>query len=505
MARIIDTADVDFASIPNADDQHWVYNGLDCCVTREIFDSLRPQLDATAAQVYDLSRALQAPVLEMSMRGIAVNKARRIKTLQDMRRKLSLLEENLTEIIRDGIGIDLNWRSPAQLNELFYDIMGLPVQKKRNTNGAYTRTSDRTAVENLSQYYIAEPICNHLLALRDLGKSIGFLETGVDPDGRMRSSFNIAGTNTFRFASSASDFGTGTNLQNVNGALRSVFVADRGMKFANLDLEQADSRNVGAACWNAFVESRGEAYAGSYLDACEIGDLHTFVCKMANPGLPWGESPDKVVAKTIAYRDKTYRDLSKGLGHGSNYLGTPPTMAKQSKIPVKMAAEFQKKYFETFPVIPAWHQLSFDQLAANSMLHNVFGFRRYFWDRPTASNTRREAIAFIGQSSTATQMNKGLLKLWQGHRVQLLIQVHDSILFQYPERLEDEIVPWALETLRVPLQLARGRDFVVPTEAMTGWNWGYHSDDNPDGLKKWAGGDSRKRQELTSALSILQF
>jgi hypothetical protein len=103
---------------------------------------------------------------------------------------------------------------------------------------------------------------------------------------------------------------------------------------------------------------------------------------------------------------------------------------------------------------------------------------------------------------TADEVDTGLLRIWRAQRVQLLIQVHDSILFQYPEALEDEILPWALEALRVHIPLARGRDFFVPTEAKVGWNWGDFSEENPDGLVKWKGGDSRKRQEWPRKLSI---
>src|SRR6516165_6883191 len=79
-------------------------------------------------------------------------------------------------------------------------------------------------------------------------------------------------------ASLLSDFGTGTNLQNIEDRLRSVFVADKGMKFAYVDLEQAESRLVGAIEWNLFRD-------GTYLDACESGDLHTSVCRLA-----WGSA-----------------------------------------------------------------------------------------------------------------------------------------------------------------------------------------------------------------------
>lgn len=512
MATIINTGDLTPETNLDVNESLWVYNGLDCCVTDEVYQTLRQLVDPVTMKTYEFSKALQAPVLEMTLRGVLVNQPRKHKVLYDMRAKLAILQDQFNTLLSEGIGIPpINWRSPVQLNNLLYDVLRLPEQKKRNSNGIFARSSGREALEALSTYYIAEPIINHLLAMRDLGKSIGFLETGIDPDGRMRSNFSIAGTNTGRFASSVSDFGTGTNLQNVTAALRSVFVADPGYKLANLDLEQADSRNVGALCWNELVESHGEKWAGKYLDLCESGDLHTAVCKMASPDLGWGKRTneagelmsDRQIADLPAYRHKSYRDNSKVLGHGSNYLGTPPTMAKHSKLPRKLVESFQSNYFGSLPCIPAWHQSVFTQLEQSSCLTTPFGRRRFFFGRPKEAATRREAVAYQPQSMTADEINTGILNLWRANRVQLLIQVHDSIMFQYPEELEEEILPWALETLKTYLTLKRGREFVVPTEAMTGWNWGYYDEkDNPDGLKKWKGSDNRKRQETQFKLSL---
>lgn len=504
MAKIFNTATLTPSTELSPDHNDWIYNGLDCCVTEEILQQIKPMLDNTSSSTYAFSQALQGPVLEMSMRGLRVNQLRKNSTLRSMRGKIEQVEGQLDRIIREGVGTEINWRSPKQLGNLLYNVMNLPVQKKRNANGEYAPTTDREALEKLSVYYIAEPIVSHLLLLRDLAKSVGFLETGIDPDGRMRSNFNIAGTNTGRFASAISDFGTGTNLQNVNRELRAIFMADPGWKFANLDLEQADSRNLGGLCWELQREAFGERYAGAYLDACESGDLHTMVSRLANPAIyvGQGERSDRDIADQIAYRDKSFRDLSKVLGHGSNYVGQPPTMAKHSKLPVAIVRDFQVNYFAAFPCIPQYHEYVKYQLQHFAQLTTLFGRRRFFFGRPKDASTIREAVAYSPQSMTADEINTGLLNLWRANRVQLLVQVHDSILFQYREEEEDEIIPWALEALKVPLELAGGRKFVVPTEAQIGWNWGkYNADDNPDGLQKWKGGDTRKRTELGS-LSI---
>lgn len=504
MARIINTATADFSSF-NADTNHWVYNGLDNCLTYEIYQELNATIDDTARRTYEFSKALQAPVLEMNLRGLLVNQNRRRQVIKDFEEKTRILEGQLATILGGVFDLrDFNWASPTQCKNLLYEVMQLPVQRRRNSNGVFAPSTDRAALEKLSIYFIAEPIINHILILRDLGKSLGFLRTPLDSDGRLRTTFNIAGAVTGRFSSSADDFGTGTNLQNITESLRSIFVADPGYKFANLDLEQGDSRNVGAMCWNYFVDSHGEAFAGAYLDACESGDLHTTVTKMVQPLLPWGTRPDREIADLPFYRQKTYRDASKTLGHGSNYLGKPAHMASQSKFPKANVEEFQRLYFEAFPCIPAWHDKVLWKLKNMGFLENLFGRRRFFFGRPNEDKTHRDAVAQEGQSMTSDEINTGILNLWRANRIQLLVQVHDSILFQFKQEAEDEIVPWALEALKAPLVLAKGRDFVVPTEAKTGWNWGNYSDTgNVDGLKKWKGSDKRSREETKFGLSLI--
>lgn len=515
--RIINTGDLLPTSALSRNESDWVYNGLDCCVTLEIRDELLAQVDNVAASTYEFSKQLQAPVFEMSTRGLRVNQRRRAEVLSLMQGKIKILSDQLTTIVREGIGVSVEntpakgakkatfwWRSPAQLKDLLYGTMGLPVQKKRNARGFMAPSTDRASLEKLTFHFIAEPVISHLLALRDLDKKRAWLETEIDPDGRMRSNFNIAGTNTGRLASSLSDFGTGGNLQNIDRELRSVFIADPGMKFANLDLEQADSRNLGALCWHHFVEEYGEKFAGAYLDLCESGDLHTQVSRLARPTLPWTDDPkaNRALADTKYYRNDSYRDLDKKLGHGTNYLGMARTMAKHSKVPVSEVELFQQNYFAALPCIPQYHSFVRHEILNGASLTTLFGRRRYFFGRPREDSTIREAVAFCPQSMTAEEINMGMLAVWRANRVQLLCQVHDSILFQYPEELEDEILPWALETLRIPLTLPRERKFIVPTEAKVGWNWGEFDKANPDGLIKWKGGDDRKRVDLNWTLSF---
>lgn len=517
--RLIQTGDLRPETPMSLDDREWVYNALDSMVALEVFNQIRPQLDNTTTATYEFSKALQAPIMEMTCRGILVDQVKRKEVLAKYKGQIDILDDQLTRIVRDGIGCHVEntrekgkmkywWRSGPQLRTLLYDKMGLPVQRKKNAKGELAPTVDRDALEKLQLYFYGEPIVLHLLGLRDVDKKRSLLETEIDPDGRHRTSLNIAGTNTGRLASSFSDFGTGGNLQNIDRLLREVFIADPGMKMGNIDLAQADSRNLGALCWNTFYSERGEAFAGSYLNATESGDLHTTVSRMARPHLPWTDDPkrNRELADTKYHRNDSYRDLDKKLGHGTNFVGAAPTMAKHAHVPEGEVREFQRNYFAAFPCIPAYHEWVKGQLIDAGHLYNLFNRRRHFFGRPKDSSTLREAVAFGPQSSTAEEINLGMLDVWRTGKVQLLIQVHDSILFQFPEELEDQIMPEMLRHCKRVITLAGGREFFVPAEAKTGWNWGdfdkKNPDANPGGLKEWKGGDDRKRPKI-STLSFM--
>ena len=263
-----------------------------------------------------------------------------------------------------------------------------------------------------------------------------------------------------------------------------------------------------------FLESHGPEFAGAYLDACESGDLHTTVCRMAWTELPWGADPKgwRSVADEIAYRTYSYRDMSKKLGHGTNYYGQPKTMASHTKVPVEQIEVFQHKYFGAFPCIPSWHKETIRLLQTEGCLTHLFGRRRFFFNRLDDQTTINAAIAYCPQGMTGDEINIGVLNLWRHGAFELLIQVHDSILFQIDERRIDELVPLALELLKARLILKGGREFFVPVEAKVGWNWGdvsYWSKEdfekgrcsldkvgkvraNEFGLLKWKGEEKRR-------------
>lgn len=473
-------------------EREMIYNGLDVCVTRDCLDAMLPQLDEHTEKTYEFSKALQGPTLEMRVRGVLVDQARKAEVIDEYYAIIETLEAQLERIVLDGVGLpSFNWRSHRDLHKLFYDTFGLPPVRK-----AGRPTTDRGAREKLGIYPIAEQIIKHINTLTELGDKISVLKTDLDSDGRIRTSYNIAGTSTGRFSSSFSEFGTGGNLQNIEESLRSIFIADHGYKFAKCDAKSGESFAVGAIEWNLFHDGR-------YLEACESGDPHTAVARIMWPDLPWtGDlKRDKHTAESPYYRHYTYRFMCKKLGHGSNYGGKPNTLAEQAKVDLEVVKKFQPAYFSAFPAHLLWQDHVDNTLRKQGYLISLLGRKRWFFGRRNDPSTLREAIAYDPQSSLADIVNTAMLNIWRKNYVMIMTQEHDAITFMYPEHLEDEIIPKLMDDLVIDVPLAHGRVLRIPYDTKIGWNKGeYDATKNPNGLKDYYGTDDRKRQKEAGIL-----
>lgn len=489
-----------------------IYNGLDCCVTLEVHEELTRTFNQLPA-IYDFERALQAPYLEMMMRGFRVDTLARTEAAAGLRLRIDKLYTTLQRLAFAVWDKGLNPGSYKQLQDFFYGSMHLP-EVWLSQKGVRKLSTNREALEKLEVYIHARPVIACILAIRDLAKQLQVFDTDIDADGRFRTSYNIAGTETGRPSSSQNAFGTGGNAQNIAPGLRYVFVADPGYKLINVDLEQVEARDVGFFCGCLFND-------WTFLDACESGDLHTANARRIWPNLPWtGENKqDREIAERPFYRDFSYRYMAKRGSHLSNYYGTAFTAARHLKVPQPLMEEFQARYCRgrpadpkrglsaiqpAYPAIPLYWQWIATELQTSHQLVTPFGRRRHFFGRPNDDTTLREAIAYLPQSTTAERMNLGLWRVWKHMpHVKLLAQTYDSITFQVLEHQVDDTVAEVLERIRIPLTSPSGRTYIVPGEAAVGWNWGYRTNakdgsvTNPDGLVKWhPGADTRHRTTL---------
>lgn len=480
--------------------QYWVYNGMDCCVTHELHEALETEDGGFA---YLMSRAMQGPALTMIRRGVNVDKAARSEMAAKVQRDLLKYKGWFERLTLEGLGERISPTSPIQLRKLFYELLALPeIRKYNKATKERTLTTDADAIEKLQTYQNAAIFCTLLLAIRDCAKQLQVLTSGIDPDGRFRCHYYVAGTYTGRWSSAKNVHSRGGNMQNIAEPLRIVFTPDKGKKMGNVDLRQAESVIVAAL-----------SNDDNYIDAVKSGDPHTYVCELVWPELPWREANSKSAKKAIAnrkyYRHFTYRDMAKKGGHGSNYGGTPPVLAMHLKIEQAVARSFQEKYFDVFKGIRRWQTNTEQEVATKATLNTVFGRRCQFFSRPSDTKIIKEAIAYRPQSTIGDYLNLGLYLVWlhldlPGH-LELLGQVHDSIFFQYDPKDEHWILPKIQELMRFALHL-NGKEWFIETEVAVGWNWAKRKVDsdghviNHYGLEEWTGKDERQSPKERSLL-----
>jgi uracil-DNA glycosylase len=204
---------------------HLRYNAEDALRTYECATELRSQISAQGfGELWATEKAKNNLALEMMRRGVRIDRAKRAEMSFHLQHEKGRIESWLAKIIPQEYlqeseyqpkSSKANWySSPKQQKDLFFRILGFPSKKSRKTGN---ETMDAEALERLKKDV---PWAARLWDALELQRSIGvfkstFIEAELEPDGRMKCSFNTAGTETFRWSSSINAFWRGTNLQNI--------------------------------------------------------------------------------------------------------------------------------------------------------------------------------------------------------------------------------------------------------------------------------------------------
>ena len=409
------------------EDQLWSYNCVDCVRTRECGETLATNISSLGLQQVDeFQQKMFWPVLRAMQQGIRVDKKRREQFANELMEEMTAREE----YFRYVLGHTLNPGSSKQMLALFYEDLNQQKVMKRGGPGEVSRpTCDDKALETIAK---REPILRPLIKkIQEYRSLCVFLRTFVtaplDIDDRMRTSYNICGTETYRFSSSKNAFGSGTNLQNVpkggeddDSALelpniRKIFVPDFGYTVFDTDLSKADLHIV---TWEA--------------DEREMKAM-----------LREGRDPYVETAREF-YKDPTIKKtrddgtehpryhIFKSFAHGTHYLGTPTGLSQRLGLSVHEAERTQAWYFGKYPRIKIWQNSVIAQVRAKRYVENAFGYRRYYFDRVDDA-LFRQAIAWIPQSTVALYINRIWMNLYEQYSdlIDVLLQVHDSLVGQF--------------------------------------------------------------------------
>lgn len=438
------------------EDQLWTYNCKDAVITFEVDESEQSTIDKMGLrQVADFQQSLFFPVLTSMNKGIRIDTKKRAEFAMQLQDEIAAREQWFIDVL----GAPLNPRSGPQMKSLFYDQLKLTPIKNRKTGSV---SCDDEALQKLAEREpLVRPLVNKISEYRSLGVFFStFVQAGLDTDGRMRCSFNIGGTETYRFSSSKNAFGSGLNLQNIpkggEGAsglelpnVRSLFIPDPGKTFFDIDLSSADLRIV---TWES-DEPDMKAMLKSGLDP------YTEVAK------------EFYNDQTITKKDPR-RQLFKSFCHGTNYLGTAEGLAGRLGMLVKDAERTQKWYFERFPKIKKWQDDLKDQVFKRRMVENVFGYRCYFFDR-IEGTIFNQAAAWIPQSTVACLINRAYVKIHETlPEVDVLLQVHDSLAGQFPTHLGDWMTNQIVAAAEIELPYP-GDPLIIPVGVKTSTvSWG---------------------------------
>lgn len=500
------------------------YNSLDAACTLEAHNEFWRLLEQDGFQsTYDMTARLFEPLMFMQTRGIAVNHAAMEETKREIKEQAGRAQEELNALC----GRELNVNSPKDCQQYFYIEKGLP---------PYHNKEGRITVDDLALQRMARGTAKRsglreaklVQEIRGLGKlHATYLDIEFDKDGRIRCSYNPRGTKFGRLSSSATVFGTGTNLQNLPQAFKKFLVADPGYVMWEVDKRQAEWVVVAYLANDASMikvvedELDAHTYTASMMFVVPE-ELVKYENKLIGNTTDSDlierlrlEDPELVQFARQLPRTMSARQAGKKSNHGLNYDETFVMFALVNEMEQAEAKRIINLYHRIYPGIrQVFHENVKRSLQRDRTLTNCFGRKVRFLDA-YGPDLWKAGYAMLPQSTVVDSPNMGMVEcyhddwLCQGPGgIDLLAQVHDSLLFQVPvewfknagafEGAVDRVYK-ALE----PTLEYNGRKFTIKTDSKIGLNWGgYNKDTNPNGMREVK--NSKEAIQLVEQLCLVK-
>lgn len=211
--------------------------------------------------------------------------------------------------------------------------------------------------------------------------------------------------------------------------VRKLFRPDPGYVMLDCDLSGADAQVV---AW----EADDKELKAAFRSGLEIHDYNM------------EQMDGKQDPQAPGYKQK--RNDFKRAVHGTNYGAAARTIAVTLGWTIARAEDFQQRWFRLHPQIRAWHQRVEFDVQTSRRVRNRFGYDITYFDRP--DNLLPQALAWVPQSTVAIVTSRAAINLrkyipW----AELLLQVHDSLVFQIPVHRWN---PSSLATLRITMEVS---------------------------------------------------
>lgn len=435
------------------------YASEDADITLRLWQQFKPQLHRVrVTTIYETEERPLVPVLaDMEMAGITVDRDTLARMSNAFAQKLVQLEEE----IHDIAGEKFNVGSPKQLGEVLFDRMQVPGGEKGKT-GAYGTGAD--VLEDITTLEDSHPqgarLAARVLDWRQIAKLkstyTDTLQEAINPvTGRVHTSYSIAGANTGRLAS------TDPNLQNIpvrteeGRRIREAFIAPPGKVLVSLDYSQIELRILAHI---ADIPALQQAFRDGI-------DIHAMTAsEMFNVPLDQMTPEIRRKAKAINF----------GVIYGISGFG----LARNLRIPRAEAQGFIDRYFERFPGIREYMSETIRFAQENGHVQTLFGRKIHTPEinakGPGAGFARRAAINAPIQGTAADVIRRAMVRMpaaIAGLPAQMLLQVHDELLFEVEEAAVPELIRVARGVMEGANLPAVALKVPLTVDAGQGRNW----------------------------------
>ncbi len=490
-----------FAREHGANNSMGEYNALDAACTLECKEKFWPDLADGFLPAYDMTLDLYPVLIFLQTRGIRVDIDALVMTRDDIIRQAEQKQEELNRVC----GRSLNVNSPKDCQQYFYIELGIPPYLNQG----------RVTVDDLALQRLARGTASRaglrqaklVQDIRGLQKLHGtYLNIEFDPDQRMRCSYNPRGTRFGRLSSSKTIFGTGTNNQNLPQEFKKFLVADPGYVFWEIDKRQAEWVVVAYLSGDANMIQAVEQGLDTHIHTAHLSygvpkDVLKIESKLVGMqgdtdtiALLRAADPDVSPFMTNLPKSMSGRQGGKKSNHAFNYDESGHAWALRNSVPEAEGKRNYNLYHQAYPGIKIWYQSIQRQLQKDRTLVNYFG-RRYRFMGGIDVDMYKAAYSYLPQSTVVDSLNQGMVLTYddaeitsvQECNVDLLAQVHDSVLMQVPIHIVRDPIRWAWLQERIygyvsPEITYGGRTFKIATDSKIGLNWGGASKTNPQGM-----------------------
>ena len=386
----------------------------------------------------EIESPLIGVLVDMERAGVTVD----VDVLREYADQLGAEIAGLERSIYEAAGGEFNLNSPKQLGEILFDRLQIDPNPKKTRTGQYM-----TNEQQLSRYADRHPVIPMLLDYRIVQKLkstyVDTLPAAVEPrTGRIHTTFNQLAAATGRLNSE------GPNLQNIpirtakGREIRRAFVP-RGPDYLLLsaDYSQIELRILASI---AGEESMLE-------DLSTDVDIHA-----ATASRVYGVPLDQV---TLEMRSKS-KMVNYGIAYGMSSFG----LAQRLRIARREAAEIIERYFAQYPKIRGYMDEAIAFAHATEYVQTLKGRRRFLRDINSRNRTARAAAERIAinapvQGTAADMIKIAMIDIARELarrrlRTQMILQVHDELVFDLHRDERDEVVPLVRGLMRDALPLA---------------------------------------------------